>query len=189
VQKFPDSQKVAQRTIELLGGSDNFRDVIDAEFGEMQQRWNQDIVAIGRILRSHLYVEHYLGEYLTKANLRLGPVAQGRLTFAQKLALLDPKDTRLSDVLPGIKHLNKIRNRLAHNLSAVVTTHDASIFLSAKYFKAMRDEGAKPGVPSQDPLDVLEQFAQHASHSLGGEFSPFGIAFAKALSDCSLPAT
>jgi hypothetical protein len=47
----------------------------------------------------------------------------------------------------------------------------------------MRSEAAKPGAPSQDPLDVLEEFARYASFSLTAEFSPLRIAFSQALED------
>lgn len=174
-----DAEAVAEKTIELLGGRDTAFAVIDAEFGEMRARWNQDVVAIGRILRSHLYVEHYLTEFLEKANPRLGSLADARLTFAQKVHLLNP-DQRLERVVPGIKRLNAIRNRLAHRLDAHVTDEDAEVFLSDGAFKAMRIEGAKPGAPSNDPLDVLEAFAQHISSALQHEFSVFGNAFSKA---------
>ena len=185
MQSFPDTARVTARTIELLGGTDRAREVMDAEFRSMTRRWNQDIDSIGRILRSHLFVEHYLAEFLEKANPRLGDLSDARLSFAQKLALIDNRNPRLAEVLPGIKHLNKVRNRLAHQLTATVTTEDADIFLQAKFFKAMREEGAKPGVPSQRPIDILEGFAQHASSRLSSEFGEFSAAFAKALDDCS----
>lgn len=180
----PDPKRVIDLTIEILGGIDKAREVTDAEFGEKQRRWNQDVAAIGRILRSHLYVEHYLTEYLEKANPRLGLVSKARLTFAQKLELIDPTDQRLIELLPGIKRLNTIRNRLAHRLSASVTSEDANVFLRARSFKALRDELARPGTASQDPLDILEQFARYASEALNNEFSSLGKAFGQALNDC-----
>lgn len=186
---FANSQLVADRTVELLGGHDKARELVDAEFSEMRQRWSQDVEAIGRILRSHLYVEHYLTEYIEKANPRLGSVAKARLTFAQKLELVDQNDHSLAEVLPGIKRLNVIRNRLAHRLSTVVTEEDAALFLDAKLFKALRVEGAKPDIPSKIPLDILEAFAQYASNSLSNEFSVFGNAFRRALEEYSSPAT
>jgi hypothetical protein len=186
--EFADSKLVAKRTMELLGGPEQFRKITGAEFGEMQRRWNQDVEVIGRILRSHLYVEHYMSEYIEKANPRLGSVAKARLTFSQKLELLDQKNPQLVEVLPGVKHLNAIRNRLAHRLSANVTTEDAAVFLNAKLFKALRNEGAKPATPSQDPLDILEEFAQYTSSTLSNEFSAFGNAFRTALNEFTAPA-
>lgn len=90
----------------------------------MTRRWNQDFEAIGRILRSHLYLEHYLTEHLEKTNAQLGSMSAARLTFAQKVNLLDPDNPRLAEILPGVKQPNQIRNRLAHQLTAVVTQDD-----------------------------------------------------------------
>lgn len=73
-----------------------------------------------------------------------------------------------------------MRNRLAHKLDVCVTDDDVQVFLSDRYFKAMRVESAKRGTPSTDPLDILEAFAQHASSTLRHEFSIFGTAFQQA---------
>ena len=183
--KFADPTRVVKRTVEILGGVEKTREITDHELGEMNRRWDQDIESIGRILRSHLYVEHYMTEYIEKSNPRLGSVAKARLSFAQKLSLLDPDNPRLQEVKEGIKHLNTIRNRLAHRLSAVVTPEDSTVFLRARYFREMREERAKPGHPSDSPLDILEEFAQHASHAFTQKFSLFGQAFAQALEECS----
>jgi DNA-directed RNA polymerase subunit F len=183
--KFADPTRVVKRTVEILGGVEKTREITDQELGEMNRRWDQDIESIGRILRSHLYVEHYMTEYIEKSNPRLGSVAKARLSFAQKLSLLDPDNPRLQEVKEGIKHLNTIRNRLAHRLSAVVTPEDSTIFLRARYFREIREERAKPGHASDSPLDILEEFAQHASHAFTQKFSLFSQAFAQALEECS----
>ena len=180
---FPDPTSVVNRTIEILGGAERTRQLTDEEFGEMSGRWRQDTESIGRILRAHLYVEHYMTEYLEKSNPQLGSVAEAKLSFAQKVLLLDPRDPRLIEVLDGVKRLNSIRNRLAHRLNASVTTDDALIFLRAPYFKAMREARVAPEIPSNDPLDILEDFAKHASHAFTHRFSQVAQAFARALSE------
>lgn len=185
--KFPDPRLVVKRVIELLGGVDKTRQITDEELGDMNRCWNQDVESIGRILRAHLYVEHYMTEYLNKANPHLGSVEKAKLSFSQKLALLDPNDTRLQEIKEGIKHLNAIRNRLAHRLSATVTTEDSAIFLRAPYFSEMREVRAKLNKPSSEPLDILEEFAQHASHAFTQKFSVVGQAFAQAMEECSEP--
>jgi len=184
---FPDPISVANRTIEILGGAKRTRQLTDEEFGEMSRRWNQDTESIGRILRAHLYVEHYMTEYLEKSNPRLGSVTEAKLSFAQKLSLLDPHDPRLGEVLDGVKRLNAIRNRLAHRLNASVTADDATIFLRAPYFNAMREARVAPEIPSNDPLDILEDFAKHASHAFTHRFSQVAQAFALALSEVGDP--
>lgn len=182
--KFPDPTLVVKRVIDLLGGVERTRQITDEELGDMNRRWVQDVESIGRILRAHLYVEHYMTEYLKKANPQLGSVEKAKLTFAQKLALLDQNDPRLHEVKEGIKHLNSIRNRLAHRLSATVTPEDSVIFLRAPYFAGMREERAKPNKPSSEPLDILEEFAQYASHAFTQKFSVVGQAFARAIEEC-----
>lgn len=184
-----DPERVVRRVVELLGGVERTRVITDQEFSEMNQRWSQNIEAIGRILRSHLYVEHYLIEYIEKANPRLGAPGKARLTFAQKVDLLDPNDERVNEVKEGVKHLNKIRNRLAHGLNAVVTVDDAAVFLRGERFAAVRFQRALPGVPSNEPMDILEEFAQYASHAFTGEFSRVGQALAQAIREYNNPLT
>lgn len=87
MQNPPDTAKVIARTVELLGGPDQAREITDKEFGEMGRRWDQNTDAIGRILRSHLYVEHYLTEFIRHANPRLGSIGDARLGFSPKWVL------------------------------------------------------------------------------------------------------
>ncbi|MBK5205581.1 MAG: hypothetical protein JJD98_09275 [Polaromonas sp.] len=174
-----DPALVISKLLENLGGKDKAWEIIDADYRETQLRWSQDVEIIGRILRSHLYLEQYLTDYLERANPNLA-IRKAALRFSQKLDLIGSVP-QFAEILPGIKHLNVIRNRLAHRLSAVVTQADAEIFLQAKMFVALRNEGAKPHKASQEPLDVLDGFAQYASTCLGHEFSPFAIAYGAAL--------
>lgn len=175
---------VVKRTIELLGGVERTRQMSSDELNGMNARWQQDVEVIGRILRSHLYIEHYMTEYLEKTNPNLGKVQDARLSFAQKVALLDPNDFRLGEVIEGVKRLNAIRNRLAHRLNASVTQEDAAVFLQAKYFEAIRTELAKPNSPSQDPLDILEEFAKYASYAFTNKFSEVDRALKQAMDEC-----
>lgn len=176
-----DMQLLVERTIELLGGKKRFKQVTDAEFMDMRRRWDLDVINIGRILRSHLYVEYYLTQHLANANPRLGDLSKARLTFTQKLSLLDTSSEHVSDLTLGLRQINTVRNRLAHRLEAVLTAEDVQVFLSHPMFNAMRIEGAKPSVPSAEPIDVLEKFAQYSAHLLANEFSEVAIAIGKAM--------
>lgn len=140
---------------------------MEVEFAAVKTRWNQDTDLIGRILRAHLFVEHYVLEYLREENPKLGSLDDARLSFSQKVALLSSDNHMLEDTIPGIKHLNKIRNRLAHNLQAAVTKEDAAVFLALPYYKAMRDASQKNGPKlSDDPLAILEHFAEYSGIAL-----------------------
>ena len=78
---------------------------------------------MGRILKSHLVVEHYLEEYLSK-EYDLQNVASAKLTFFQKVSLIHNQGKAASFVKPGILELNKIRNRFSHNLRANFSDSD-----------------------------------------------------------------
>ncbi|HJV28599.1 MAG TPA: hypothetical protein VJ673_23165 [Aromatoleum sp.] len=174
---------IAKRAIELFGGPEAFFAAADKEREEINTRWNQNVSTIGRILRAHLFVEHYLTQYLAKANPRLGSMTEARVSFAQKVSLLDTSESDIAAILPGIKRLNAIRNRLAHNLSAQVTQEDAKVLLQSERFAALRAARAPKQVASTDPLDVLDDFALHTSMVFTYEFSPVSQAIAKAIDE------
>ncbi|WP_188035904.1 hypothetical protein [Pseudomonas sp. EZ-C24] len=180
-----DMQRVVERTIYHLGGSERFQQVIDSEFMDMKRRWDLDVTNIGRILRSHLYVEYYLTEHIGKANPRLGDLSAARLTFAQKLSMLDTGDFQLKSLAPGLRQINAVRNRLAHRLDAMLTADDVQVFINHSMFNAMRIEGVKPSITSEEPIEILEKFAQFSAHLLANEFSEFAIAVGKAIDEDS----
>lgn len=167
-----NSEKAAIRVIALHGGREAFLAHSTAQVDDLNARWNQNSALMGSILRAHLFVEHYLERYLQTRNPNLGNIDSARLSFAQKAALLDQKDASTSYLVPGIRRLNRIRNRLAHNLSASVTAEDRDVFLSIGLFRALRDALAAPATPSAEPIDVLEAFAQHAGMALQGASDP-----------------
>jgi hypothetical protein len=176
-----DEDRIVRRAIGLAGGKDAFFSAADKEVADIDGRWNQNVEVIGRILRAHLFVEHYLAEYLTQANPRLGSLADARATFTQKVALLDAANPDIANMLPGIKRLNVIRNRLAHNLGAQVSEEDARVFLSCKRFAALRAARVKERVPSNVPLDILEDFARHTAVAFTYEFTPVSKAISQAI--------
>jgi hypothetical protein len=161
-----DPQRVVSHVIKLLGGRDAASAHFDADFRLLNDRWNQSTDKIGRILRAHLFVEHFLAEYLVARNPALGSLENARLTFTQKLALIGEATGGVAYLIPGIRRLNTIRNRLAHDLCADVTSDDINVFLGIELFEAMRDESAKPNQASADPLDILEDFARHTGIAL-----------------------
>ncbi|MEK6302054.1 MAG: hypothetical protein AABO41_15195 [Acidobacteriota bacterium] len=107
-----------------------------------------------------------MSELLTARNPELGSIEEAKLSFAQKLALIGTAELGVSYLVPGIRRLNTIRNRLAHTLSAEISTDDVNVFLGIALFRALREELAKPGLPSSDPADILEAFAKHVGITL-----------------------
>lgn len=183
---LPENERVFQRIAELMGGKHAIIKAMEDDFYAMKERWNQDVNLIGRILRAHLHVEHYMTEHLQHANPNLGDLDDARASFNQKWNLLDKNDRRIGWLLPGIKRLNVIRNRLAHNLATSVTEEDRDVFLGQQVYKAMRDASEKGQQPlSTEPIDVLEHFAEFASSMLHNRASKHGQAFAQAFREAA----
>ncbi|MEM5341596.1 hypothetical protein [Paraburkholderia azotifigens] len=182
---FDGSDPIVNRAIEIMGGHEAFKNALDADNAAMKSRWNQDTAAIGRILRAHLYVEHYLTEHLQQVNPRLGDLDEARLTFAHKVQLLDGNGPpAITYLIAGIKRLNKVRNNLAHSLAATVSDGDTATFLSClSRFSNMNGKN-----PTEDPLDVLERFAEFAASTLHSSSSTFGKAYAQAIEEGCQPA-
>jgi hypothetical protein len=178
---IPDPEIVVRHIVRLLGGHDKAFQVLDTDFQVVKSRWEQDTGKIGRILRAHLFVEHFLTEHLQAKNPNLGSIDEARVTFAQKISLVDPSRPEVAYLLPGIRRLNIIRNRIAHSLHADVTKADANVFLQVELFKAMRNESAKRSrtLLSTDPIDIMEDFAIHAGNIL--HQSPMKLVWAEAI--------
>ncbi|MBD2066310.1 hypothetical protein H6F93_02000 [Leptolyngbya sp. FACHB-671] len=181
---FPNPETVVKHVIRLMGGHEEARQKFDADFRYITTCWEQDTTTIGRILASHLFVEHFLTEYVQAKNPQLGSLAEAHISFSQKVALVGTGEPGTDYLLPGIRRLNKIRNRIAHTLRAEVTEDDANAFLQIELFQSLRTELARtsstPSVPSTDPIIVLEDFAKHAGSSLHASIAPFADIWAKA---------
>src|SRR5450830_1626728 len=180
---FPPPEELAKRVVELVGGHERFTALVDAEYAEIFHAWNQDVEGIGRILRAHLYLERFLTRHLAHANPKLGDMVKAKLHFSHKVAILNPADDYLATIIPGIRKINTIRNRLAHQLGVTVSTDDVAVFLACSSFAAMRVEGAKPGIPSADPMDIFEEFAKYAASVLNSGIGKLSAAMAQAIDD------
>jgi hypothetical protein len=123
----------------------------------------QDDAPLCTVLRCHLIVEHFLDCYLRAANPIISDWDQARLGFAQKLALADNPRTGVHMLIPGLRCLNKIRNRIAHQL--VVDLKPADLEPVRSFFSLWH--GAL-GEPVPDGLALLEKFTLTASGWLYG---------------------
>jgi len=167
-----DPQVIVKRLLALYGGRDNAFEALERRFRAVAESWEVDAGTIGRILRAHLFVEHYLTQYLQEHNPNSPDIDGARLSFDQKVALLGKTDRMVAHLTSGLQRLNRIRNRLAHTLKAEVTLEDSQAFLSIDLFREMRRASAAPQRPSDDRLTVLEDFARHAGIMLESASSP-----------------
>ena len=112
-----------------------------------------DFEFIGYLLACHLVIEHYLDEFLISRAPDLtwdGP----RLTFSQKAALFPhlifPNGV---EVIAGIRHMNALRNKLAHRLETKPEEFDYLPFVRLLEKANVEETPTKP-------LEILEQFTE-----------------------------
>lgn len=161
MHKLPDIEKTMRKLFDSYGGKEKFFEATQKRLAEFNARWDQDIGAMGRVLRSHLIVEYYMTAYLQAANPNLGVIDDAKIGFAQKVDLLGDHDTLITNLIPGIRRLNTVRNRLAHNLSVSVTQDDVNSFKSVGIYWAMRKASEKGHQKfGTEPLDIYDHFAQ-----------------------------
>lgn len=176
--------------MEKFGGREAFFGRLDKRYAEFTRVWKQDAERMGRILRAHLAVEHFVGMYLCAMNRNLGDVAGARLSYAQKVDLLKAEENSMvAMILPGLRRLGAIRNRIAHRLQVDLTKEDEDVFVAIGLFKVTRD--AKHGnylehpevkpIAEDPPLAILEEFAQFASGLLHAAADPDREVWAEAM--------
>jgi hypothetical protein len=138
--------------------------LIDQRFKESRELANQsfsrDHDAIGRILKHHLILENYITRHL-EAIAPTRDWRNSRLRFAQKLALLPKDNPQMQALIPGIREVNDVRNAFGHRIEAQLSMDSVKACLdvlevSHPYFNKNYT----------DPIDVIEDFTQHACASL-----------------------
>ena len=160
--QLPDPQKVAQNLLSLMGGRDKAFAAFDADFEAISKVWDENTELVGRILRCHLFVEHFMTEYLVMKSPEFD-FDEARLSFTQKWALMERNLPHgFSYLTPGIRRPNAIRNRLSHTLKGEISEDDVNVFMGIPLFKSMRVEAAKrfspAREPSSEPIAILEDF-------------------------------
>jgi hypothetical protein len=106
---------------------------------------------LGRVLKCHLIVEHYLNRFLV-AHFGIDNFDDVRLTFAQKAKLLSDR-AAAAFVKPGIVQLNRIRNRFGHSLGAELSDADLGSIRTVL-------DIARRGVTFGSPVEAIEAFTR-----------------------------
>lgn len=102
-------------------------DPIEDHFNEENRKFKEllarDPDPIGRVLKCHLIVEHYLDRFI-ESNYEIEDLDEARLSFYQKAKLLPNSSSAAAFVKPAIVRLNSIRNDFSHDLQADVNVED-----------------------------------------------------------------
>lgn len=140
---------------------------IERDLEEFNKRYGSlvraDTSGMSVILRSHLIVEHFVDEYLRKAHPGVQDWDTARLTFAQKVAFIDHPRMNFRMIVPGIRALNRARNKIVHTLDAALPPGDLQPiegFIRAWYGAA--------GKTIPTGIDAVSHFALTAASFLHG---------------------
>ena len=118
------------------------------------QFWERSTEDLGTILICHLAIEHYLNEWLTAANPGIAKLSKTRLSFTQKLSLIDKKSGNFPIFFRAIEKINNIRNKLVHNMVAELSDTD---------LQPIRDVvwpwHEASGRPCREGIALIEDFA------------------------------
>lgn len=127
---------------------------IEDDFNRENERFKalfaRDHDTLGRVLKCHLIVEHYLGRFLA-AHFNLNNISNAKLSFFQKATLLPDSAASSAFVKPGILRLNAIRNQFGHTLEPVVGGADLGPMQTVL-------DLARPGVVFPNTIDAIEAF-------------------------------
>lgn len=105
---------------------------------------------LGRVLKCHLVVEHYLDRFLLE-QFKMENLDAAGLRFIQKAKLLPDEGMAAAFVKPAILRLNTIRNRFGHSLGADLSFEDLGAIRPVL-------DIARPGVTFGSPVDAIEAF-------------------------------
>jgi len=105
---------------------------------------------IGRLLKCHLIVEHYLERFLSE-HFGLESVEDAKLNFFNKAMLLPTSSTSAAFVRPGILKLHSIRNKASHNLARGPSFDDLGPISEVLRI-------ARPAIAFGSPIEAIEAF-------------------------------
>lgn len=122
---------------------------------------NSQTDELGLILKCHLIIEHYIDEFLVIAYPTIKSLTRIRLTFNQKLELINNPHTEIGMLYPSIKCLNALRNKFSHKLAYKIKTEDLNEIhaLMTIWFTAA-------GNPIPEGQRLLEEFTLWICSSL-----------------------
>ena len=126
---------------------DEYFDTENKKFIELLQTDHRNI---GRIIKCHLILEMYIERYLCK-RLNLTDISDLRLTFYQKVMLLPETGAALIILKSGLLLLNKLRNRIAHDLNLKISMNELNSMIKILEISGRNTE-------NMDVCDVIDSF-------------------------------
>lgn len=137
----------------LLANVENIKNELNEFNSEILNLMQQETNSLGLILKCHLIIEYYMDKYIKAAFPDIICLERLRMNFSSKLELINNPKTVFGIYYPGIKKLNAIRNKFAHNIAYRISEPD--------YYEIAKIMGAWFKALGNDPLTghaLIENF-------------------------------
>lgn len=108
----------------LIENSDNIENDRFAFNKKISELLSNSGDEMGVVLKCHLIIEHYIDAFLTVAYPTIVSFERIRITFNQKIELINNNRTTLGHSFKAVKSLNSLRNKFAHKLGYVIQDLD-----------------------------------------------------------------
>ncbi|MBX2957786.1 MAG: hypothetical protein KF846_16595 [Cyclobacteriaceae bacterium] len=140
----------------------NTREELDGLFEFKQDK-------VGRLLRCHLIIEHFIDRNL-EFEINLTQNSEGSFRFLQKVILIENLNPGLKPILIGVREINKVRNRIAHQLNYTIrlSTLPHVKKLVTSYSQTTNSKELI------DPIDLIEIFTYLFCHIINEETTEKG---------------
>ena len=83
------------------------------------ERWQQ-------LLQAHLYYDHVITRLLVDALVKPDAISATRMSFLQKLQLINALGLLSDEIVSTVELINKLRNKIAHRLDFEISDKDVS---------------------------------------------------------------
>jgi hypothetical protein len=140
-------EKVVQK---LKPHYDKIEEHFEFENDKFKTLLQHDHDLVGRVLKCHLIIEHYLERFLAD-HYGIDDIDNAKLSFFQKAQLLPNKKSAAAFVKPGILKLNSIRNRFGHTLQPDLSKEELGKI--GDVLSVVRE-----GVEFDSPIEAIEAF-------------------------------
>jgi hypothetical protein len=165
-----------KKVLEAYGGEEKFFvffAAVKAHMKTVNMPETPTMEDASRVLHAHLMAERFLTRYLKSLKPRSRSIQNAGLSFSQKLDQIKPKDSSVSFLIPGLRRMDLIRNRLSGDFPKAVTEQDKKALFAVPLFKEVMDStGCESEKMSEDAVSVLECFATFAGIILHNAADP-----------------
>ena len=139
------------------------READHAQFRQQFDRfWSKENDSLGLILKCHLIVEAFMTECLRVAFPGIDNFEDARLSFSQTHHLLTGWTFGFPWIKDGVRALNTLRNKVAHNIHYEIKEEDlAKIYSCMDAFSGAKGEEPKRGKEAIIAFTELAAMALH----------------------------